>query len=172
VVPQGGTGRKPLGPFNLNLCYLLGIGTRQDYKKAFRCVHQSAYAGYPDAILALGWHYHNGRGVKLRLAELWYRKSSRIGDPSAQFSLGQLYFDQGRYEIALKWFRKGVAQDHARSRYCLGRMYLEGRGVCPDVTRASVLLRRAVQLRVSPAKKLLRSKWFKRLLAEESHQTI
>jgi TPR repeat protein len=51
-------------------------------------------------------------------------------------------------------------------------MYLEGRGVCPDVTRASVLLRRAVQLRVSPAKKLLHSKWFKRLLAEESHQTI
>jgi TPR repeat protein len=151
----------------LNLCYLTGQGVERDEQQAFRWVRKSALAGFPDAVLALAWHYHNGYGVapNRQKAELWYRKAARLKDPSAQFSLGQMKFDQGNYASALRWFRKGATQDHPRSQYYLGRMYLEGLGVRRDMGKAKALLWRAVTLRVPRAKKLLLSKRFKKLAA-------
>jgi hypothetical protein len=156
--------------YNLNLCYLHGIGTSRDDKLAFRWVQKSAAAAFPDAILAMGWHYHNGCGVtpNLRLAENWYRKSARLGDSSAQFSLGQLFFDAGNYSHAKRWFFKAVAQNHPRSNYYLGRMYLAGLGVRKDAVKAKSLLRNATRLRAPFAIRLLRSCWLKRELALQS----
>lgn len=158
--------------YNLNLCYLIGQGISPDEKQAFRWVQKSAEAGYPDAVLALAWHYHTGRGVKvsLRQADHWYRKSAQLGDPSAQFSLGQLSYDSGRYASAKKWFLKAVAQNHPRSNYYLGRMYLAGLGVPKDATTARSFLRKAVDLRDHRAMRLLQSKRLTKELASQKRR--
>jgi hypothetical protein len=153
----------------LNLCYLLGEGTAPNEKQAFRWVQKSAQAGFPDAALALAWHYHNGRGVEvnLRQAEYWYRKAARSGEASAQFSLGQLSYDSGHYASTKKWFLKAVAQNHRRSNYYLGRMYLAGHGVRKDATTARSFLRQAVKLGDRRAMRLLQSKILEKALASQ-----
>lgn len=162
-------GGSRVAQYNLNLCYLLGQGTFRNDRQAFHWVQKSARAGYPDAILALAWHYHNGRGVRpsLRQAERWYRQSARNGDASAQFSLGQLFFDEGRYKLARGWFLKGAAQEHPRCHYYLGRIYLDGLGVRPDFAKAKTHLRRATALRAAFAKRLLRSRRLRDRVAAE-----
>lgn len=155
--------------YDLNLCYLLGQGIDQDDKQAFRWVKKSAEAGYPDAVLALAWHYHGGRGVRanLKQAEHWYRKSARTGESKALFSLGQLFYDLGRYAEAKQWFLKGVSQNHPRSNYYLGRMHLDGLGVRKDATKARHCLRTAARLHALGAKRLLHSKRLKKELASQ-----
>jgi uncharacterized protein len=155
--------------YNLSLCYLLGQGIAPDEREAFRWVQKSAKTGYQDAVLALAWHYHNGCGIKvsLRQAEHWYRKAAQSGDPSAQFSLGQLSYDTGRYASAKKWFLKAVAQNHRRSNYYLGRMYLAGLGVRKHATTARSFLRKAVKLGDRRAMRLLHSKRLQKELASQ-----
>jgi TPR repeat protein len=76
-----------------------------------------------------------------------------------------LFYDKGRYVSAKKWFQKGVAQNHPRSNYYLGRMYLVGLGVRKDVIKARSFLRKAVSLHAPRAKRLFQSNKLKQELA-------
>jgi TPR repeat protein len=61
-------------------------------EEAFRLNTIAAENGMHDAVLAMGWFYLNGVGVKANQQEAtrWYKKSARQGHPRAMFSLGYI----------------------------------------------------------------------------------
>lgn len=166
------TGRKKLSPaenlaiwrYNTSLDYLLGTGVAKDTKRAFRWNRDAARSGYPDAVLAMGWFYHNGIGVdrNLRRARFWYVRAARAQDPHAWFSLGQLAYDADKFVEAVAWFRKAAQRRHPRASYYLARLYLDGRGARRNVAIALKLLTGAVRQGHPEAKRLLHSRRLRR----------
>ena len=70
----------------------------------------------------------------------WFRLSAAQRNASAQFGLGNMYFNgQGvtqDYAEAVKWVRLAAAQGNAGAQNNLGYMYAEGQGVTQDYVRA------------------------------------
>ncbi|RYG62652.1 sel1 repeat family protein [bacterium] len=128
-----------------------------NYALAFSLNAKAATLGLPDAILAMGWFYFNGFGVRqnLREATHWYRRSARAGDPRAMFSLGQIACDEGQFETARYWFELANKHGHIRSLYWLGKLYWRGKGVSQDRAQAMRLFERAAHRNDPEAKRLM-----------------
>ena len=66
---------------------------------------------------ALGWMYHEGKGVPqdYKTAVKWTRLAAEQGDADAQYNLGSMYRKgQGvlqDYKTARKWYRLSAEQD-------------------------------------------------------------
>lgn len=126
-------------------CY--GLGTEQDYEKAFEWFLKSAQEGNKFAQYSLANLYYYGNGVEKDLSQafLWYRKSSEQGQPYASYAVAQMY-DKGEceetaqryYKVALSGFleleSKGQADDNLY--YKLGAMYKKGLGTEIDIPKA------------------------------------
>ena len=72
-------------------CY--GLGTEQDYEKAFEWFLKSAQEGNKFAQYSLANLYYYGNGVEKDLSQAfwWYRKSSEQGQPYASYAVAQMY---------------------------------------------------------------------------------
>ena len=130
-------------------CY--GLGTEQDYEKAFEWFLKSAQEGNKFAQYSLAYLYYYGNGVEKDLSQafLWYRKSSEQGQPYAPYAVAQMY-DKGEYvsqseETAQRYYKvalsgflelesKGQADDNLY--YKLGAMYKKGLGTEIDIPKA------------------------------------
>lgn len=119
---------------------------------------QAAALGHYDATLAAGWFYLNGRGVTpdLRLAEHWYRKAARHGEPKAMFSLGYISYEALAFATARRWFERAVSAGHVRSLYWLGKLAWCGHGRCRDRAAAFALFHRAARAHDPEAIRALR----------------
>lgn len=118
--------------YNESLNFIGENGHPANYAKALSLNAKAAALGFPDAILAMGWFYFNGYGTTqdLRKAERWYRRSARLGEPKAMFSLGQLAYKEKMFEVALQWFERAHKHDHIRSLYWLGLCVVCNCGLC------------------------------------------
>ena len=130
-------------------CY--GLGTEQDYEKAFEWFLKSAQEGNKFAQYSLANLYYYGTGGEKDLSQafLWYRKSSEQGQPYAPYAVAQMY-DKGEYvsqseETAQRYYKvalsgflelesKGQADDNLY--YKLGAMYKKGLGTEIDIPKA------------------------------------
>lgn len=130
-------------------CY--GLGTEQDYEKAFEWFLKSAQESNKFAQYSLANLYYYGNGVEKDLSQafLWYRKSSEQGQPYAPYAVAQMY-DKGEYvsqseETAQRYYKvalsgflelesKGQADDNLY--YKLGAMYKKGLGTEIDIPKA------------------------------------
>ena len=130
-------------------CY--GLGTEQDYEKAFEWFLKSAQEGNKFAQYSLANLYYYGNGVEKDLSQAfwWYRKSSEQGQPYAPYAVAQMY-DKGEYisqseETAQRYYKvalsgflelesKGQADDNLY--YKLGAMYKKGLGTEIDIPKA------------------------------------
>ena len=128
-----------------------GLGTEQDYEKAFEWFLKSAQEGNKFAQYSLANLYYYGNGVEKDLSQafLWYRKSSEQGQPYAPYAVAQMY-DKGEYvsqseETAQRYYKvalsgflelesKGQADDNLY--YKLGAMYKKGLGTEIDIPKA------------------------------------
>jgi TPR repeat protein len=133
--------------YNASLDFLGDGGAPRDFSRAFNLNQKAAKLGLADAILNMGWFYAGGRGVArdLSLAQKWYRRSARHGDPRAMFSLGQIAYDSGDYSGARRWFRRAGDHGHMRSFYWLGKLAWRGHGVPCDRSAALALFHRAAR---------------------------
>lgn len=130
-------------------CY--GLGTEQDYEKAFEWFLKSAQEGNKFAQYSLANLYYYGNGVEKDLSQAfwWYRKSSEQGQPYASYAVAQMYSKgeyvaenketaQRYYKAALSGFleleRKDQADDNLY--YKLGAMYKNGLGTEIDIPKA------------------------------------
>ena len=86
---------------------------RGDYKTAIKHLRPLAEKGLPDAQALLGAMYAQGRGMPQDPAE------------------------------AIKWFRKGIAQDNHWAQHNLGYMYSQGYGVPQNYFEAAKWFRKA-----------------------------
>lgn len=130
-------------------CY--GLGTEQDYEKAFEWFLKSAQEGNKFAQYSLANLYYYGNGVEKDLSQAfwWYRKSSKQGQPYASYAVAQMYSKgeyvaenketaQRYYKAALSGFLELESKDQADDNlyYKLGAMYKNGLGTEIDIPKA------------------------------------
>lgn len=140
-------------------CY--GLGTEQDYEKAFEWFLKSAQEGNKFAQYSLANLYYYGNGVEKDLSQafLWYQKSASQGQPYASYAAAQMYSKgeyvaenketaQRYYKVALSGFleleSKGQADDNLY--YKLGSMFKNGLGTEADISKAIDYFKRSAEM--------------------------
>ena len=152
---------KPYVQYRIGKMFCYGLGTEQDYQKAFEWFERSAKQKNKFAQFSLANLYYYGSGVKKDLSQafLWYQRSSSQGQPYAAYSIAQMYrygeyvtkdndTAQRYYKQALSGFLKIESDDMANDDlfYKLGQMFNLGLGTDSDVTKAIEYFRRSAEM--------------------------
>ena len=142
---------KPYVQYRIGKMFCYGLGTEQDYQKAFEWFERSAKQKNKFAQFSLANLYYYGNGVEKDLSQafLWYQRASSQGQPYAAYSIAQMYrygeyvtkdndTAQRYYQQALSAFLKIESDDMANDDlfYKLGQMFKLGLGTDSDVTKA------------------------------------
>ena len=137
----------PRAHINLGNMYYRGIGLPQDFDQAARCYSCAAELGDLDAQLQLGFLFSNRDwvGASDREAERWFMKAAGKGLVEALSALGELNLGRENFADALEFFQHAANKNHAPSQYRLGWMFLEGRGVAPNLENARIWLQKAAK---------------------------
>lgn len=141
--------------------YCYGLGTEQDYEKAFVWFLKSAQEGNKFAQYSLANLYYYGNGAKKNFKEAlgWYMRSAKQGQPYAAYAVGNMYENgelaekdkkksQGYYNQALSGFLKLEANGQADDNlfYKIGVMYKNGFGTEADMDKAIDYFKRSAEL--------------------------
>ncbi len=152
---------KPYIQYRIGKMFCYGLGTEQDYQKAFEWFERSAKQKNKFAQFSLANLYYYGSGIEKDLSQafLWYQKSSSQGQPYAAYSIAQMYrygeyvtkdndTAQRYYQQALSGFLKIENNDMANDDlfYKLGQMFKLGLGTNSDVTKAIEYFRRSAEM--------------------------
>ena len=152
---------KPYVQYRIGKMFCYGLGTEQNYQKAFEWFERSAKQKNKFAQFSLANLYYYGSGVKKDLSQafLWYQRSSSQGQPYAAYSIAQMYrygeyvtkdndTAQRYYKQALSGFLKIESDDMANDDlfYKLGQMFKIGLGTDSDVTKAIEYFRRSAEM--------------------------
>lgn len=128
--------------FELGLCYLFSLGTRQEFSEACRLFRLAAESNIASAQYWLGVCFRHGYGVEKDLSEAvkLYKLAAGQGYDCAQHELGRCY-DEGigvepNYAEALRWYQLAALQNYTWSLENLGHMYYNGKGVPRDYAEA------------------------------------
>ena len=152
---------KPYVQYRIGKMFCYGLGTEQDYEKAFEWFERSAKQKNKFAQFSLANLYYYGSGIEKDLSQafLWYQKSSSQGQPYAAYSIAQMYrygeyvtkdndTAQRYYQQALSGFLKIESDDMANDDlfYKLGQMFNLGLGTDSDVTKAIEYFKRSAEM--------------------------
>ena len=152
---------KPYVQYRIGKMFCYGLGTEQDYEKAFEWFERSAKQKNKFAQFSLANLYYYGSGVEKDLSQafLWYQRASSQGQPYAAYSIAQMYrygeyvtkdndTAQRYYKQALSGFLKIESDDMANDDlfYKLGQMFKFGLGTDSDVTKAIEYFRRSAEM--------------------------
>ena len=152
---------KPYIQYRIGKMFCYGLGTEQDYEKAFEWFERSAKQKNKFAQFSLANLYYYGSGIEKDLSQafLWYQRSSSQGQPYAAYSIAQMYrygeyvtkdndTAQRYYQQALSGFLKIESDDMADDDlfYKLGQMFKLGLGTDSDVTKAIEYFRRSAEM--------------------------
>lgn len=124
------------GLYNLGICYMQGLGVRQDDQNAFDSFRSAAEMGHPEAMNNIALFYREGRVVEKNLesSAKWFEKSASLDNPLGQFHLARA-LQSG----------EGVARDEARAAVLLEKSAAQG---CAEAIAA----RDAVKAELPPEK--------------------
>ena len=140
-------------------CY--GLGTEQDYQKAFEWFERTAKQKNKFAQFSLANLYYYGSGIEKDLSQafLWYQKSSAQGQPYASYAIAQMYSKgeyvsqggetaQRYYKAALSGFLELESKEQADDNlyYKLGSMFKKGLGTDIDMDRAIDYFKRSAEM--------------------------
>lgn len=140
-------------------CY--GLGTEQDYEKAFQWFLKSSQEGHKFAQYSLANLYYYGNSVEKDLSQafLWYQKSASQGQPYASYAAAQMYSKgeyvaenketaQRYYKAALSGFLELESKDQADDNlfYKIGVMYKNGLGTEADISKAIDYFKRSAEM--------------------------
>jgi len=149
-------------------CY--GLGTQQDYEKAFEWFLKSAQEGNRFAQYSLGNQYYYGNGTDKDLSQAfqWYMKSAEQGQPYAAYAAAQMYNKgeyvskdenqaQEYYKQALAGFLELESKNQADDNlfYKIGIMYKNGLGTDIDMDKAINYFMRSAELNNTNAKRTI-----------------
>jgi len=152
---------KPYIQYRIGKMFCYGLGTEQDYEKAFEWFERSAKQKNKFAQFSLANLYYYGSGIEKDLSQafLWYQRASSQGQPYAAYSIAQMYrygeyvtkdndTAQRYYQQALSGFLKIENNDMANDDlfYKLGQMFKLGLGTDSDVTKAIEYFRRSAEM--------------------------
>lgn len=149
-------------------CY--GLGTQQDYEKAFEWFLKSAQEGNRFAQYSLGNQYYYGNGTDKDLSQAfqWYMKSAEQGQPYAAYAAAQMYNKgeyvfkdesqaQEYYKQALAGFLELESKNQADDNlfYKIGIMYKNGLGTQKDMLKAIEYFKHSAELNNTNAKRTI-----------------
>ena len=152
---------KPYVQYRIGKMFCYGLGTEQNYQKAFEWFERSAKQKNKFAQFSLANLYYYGSGIEKDLSQafLWYQRASSQGQPYAAYSIAQMYrygeyvtkdndTAQRYYKQALSGFLKIENDDMANDDlfYKLGQMFKLGLGTDSDVTKAIEYFRRSAEM--------------------------
>ena len=152
---------KPYVQYRIGKMFCYGLGTEQNYQKAFEWFERLAKQKNKFAQFSLANLYYYGSGIEKDLSQafLWYQRSSSQGQPYAAYSIAQMYrygeyvtkdndTAQRYYKQALSGFLKIESDDMANDDlfYKLGQMFNLGLGTDSDVTKAIEYFRRSAEM--------------------------
>lgn len=152
---------KPYVQYRIGKMFCYGLGTEQDYEKAFEWFERSAKQKNKFAQFSLANLYYYGSGIEKDLSQafLWYQRASSQGQPYAAYSIAQMYrygeyvtkdndTAQRYYKQALSGFLKIESDDMANDDlfYKLGQMFKFGLGTDSDVTKAIEYFKRSAEM--------------------------
>ena len=152
---------KPYVQYRIGKMFCYGLGTEQDYEKAFEWFERSAKQKNKFAQFSLANLYYYGSGVEKDLSQafLWYQRAASQGQPYAAYSIAQMYrygeyvtkdndTAQRYYQQALSGFLKIESDDMANDDlfYKLGQMFKIGLGTDSDVTKAIEYFKRSAEM--------------------------
>jgi TPR repeat protein len=152
---------KPYVQYRIGKMFCYGLGTEQDYEKAFEWFERSAKQKNKFAQFSLANLYYYGNGVEKDFSQafLWYQRAASQGQPYAAYSIAQMYrygeyvtkdndTAQRYYQQALSGFLKIESDDMANDDlfYKLGQMFKLGLGTDSDVTKAIEYFRRSAEM--------------------------
>ena len=152
---------KPYVQYRIGKMFCYGLGTEQNYQKAFEWFERSAKQKNKFAQFSLANLYYYGSGIEKDLSQafLWYQRASSQGQPYAAYSIAQMYrygeyvtkdndTAQRYYKQALSGFLKIESDDMANDDlfYKLGKMFNLGLGTDSDVTKAIEYFRRSAEM--------------------------
>ena len=152
---------KPYIQYRIGKMFCYGLGTEQDYEKAFEWFERSAKQKNKFAQFSLANLYYYGSGIEKDLSQafLWYQRASSQGQPYAAYSIAQMYrygeyvtkdndTAQRYYKQALSGFLKIESDDMANDDlfYKLGQMFNLGLGTDSDVTKAIKYFKRSAEM--------------------------
>ena len=152
---------KPYVQYRIGKMFCYGLGTEQNYQKAFEWFERSAKQKNKFAQFSLANLYYYGSGIEKDLSQafLWYQRASSQGQPYAAYSIAQMYrygeyvtkdndTAQRYYKQALSGFLKIESDDMANDDlfYKLGQMFKIGLGTNSDVTKAIEYFRRSAEM--------------------------
>ena len=151
----------PYVQYRIGKMFCYGLGTEQDYEKAFEWFERSAKQTNKFAQFSLANLYYYGSGEEKDLSQafLWYQRASSQGQPYAAYSIAQMYrygeyvtkdndTAQRYYKQALSGFLKIENDDMANDDlfYKLGQMFKLGLGTDSDVTKAIEYFKRSAEM--------------------------
>lgn len=148
--------------FDLAYMYERGIHVAQDVAKCVTLYQQAASKGMPEAHLALGKVYLQGRSddsqvpQNLEKAVTHFRTAAEAGFPPAQFDLGACYM-LGRglardFQQAARLFFLAAEAGIPEAQLCLAQLFEHGNGVAADRAKAVQYYQIAGQNGLSEAK--------------------
>ena len=152
---------KPYLQYRIGKMHCYGLGTEQNYEKAFEWFLKSAQEGNKFAQYSLANLYYYGNGAKKNFKEAlgWYMRSAKQGQPYAAYAVGNMYENgesaekdkkksQGYYNQALSGFLKLEADGQADDNlfYKIGVMYKNGFGTEADMDKAIDYFKRSAEL--------------------------
>ena len=152
---------KPYVQYRIGKMFCYGLGTEQDYQKAFEWFERSAKQKNKFAQFSLANLYYYGNGVEKDLSQafLWYQKSSAQGQPYASYAVAQMYSKgeyvsqggetaQRYYKAALSGFLELESKEQADDNlyYKLGSMFKKGLGTDIDMDRAIDYFKRSAEM--------------------------
>ena len=138
-----------------------GLGTKQNYERAFEWFLQSATEGNKLSQYSIANLYYYGNGVEKDLSQafFWYRKSSSQGQPYASYAIAQMYNKgeyvnqseetaQRYYKDALSGFLELQSKDQVDDNlfYKIGMMYKNGLGADINMDKAIDNLKRSAEM--------------------------
>ncbi len=155
---------------DLSMCYREGRGVKEDPAEAAKWRRLAEESENVRILVALRKNTQQGDAkAQYNLAEFYskgaacpfYRKLYGRGD-TFEYAFGRhpgsAYYSKDElinYTEAVKWYSKAAEQGFAPAQYALGKLYLEGKEVPQDLSKAEELLRAAVKEVGKKAQELL-----------------
>ncbi len=127
--------------------YEFGWGTDKKPKLAFDCFQKSANQGCWLGQFRLANAYCDGVSVEknpTKTAEL-YLLAADQGHSASQAYLGEIYYQERKYEAAIRWLKIAAEADNQRAQFYLGVCYDDGNGVSKDLKKSLDWFRRAAE---------------------------
>ena len=158
----------PSGKNMLGFLYGIGYCVPQNQQKAFDLFKEASNEKEHSALFNVGVSYLNGLGVKRDslLALEFFEKSAMQGFPTAQYVLGDLYYNGSNtipkdINKGIEWYTLASDQGMPTAQYKLSKIYYNGESgvVAPDYNKAKDLCRKAAEHGLPEAKWALENKF-------------